>query len=140
MQPGFQLLPGAPQTMCCFYKGLLGAVCFCPAGPPSSAFTRSSRALAVYFPTAAQVLATLCLADSHPGGRTMRCGPNIEQKSHVFLGQVLMRGWLQIANDIMVYLWIQLDHFMESVGKLISSVYRSRYWTPTRTVTAEISP
>lgn len=43
----------------------------------------------------------------------MRRSPDLEQKRHVFFGQVLLREWLQAAGDIIFYLWIQLDHFME---------------------------
>lgn len=44
----------------------------------------------------------------------MRQSPDLEQKSHVLFGQVLIREWLQAAGDIIFHPWIQLDSFMET--------------------------
>lgn len=73
----------------------------------------------------------------------MRHGPDLEQKSHVFFGQALIREWLQAAGDIIVHLWIQLDRFVEiSWGSLSaeSDVFTEGEWTPTAVAEAQIPP
>jgi hypothetical protein len=45
----------------------------------------------------------------------MRRSPDLEQRRHVFFAQVLIREWLQAAGDIIFYLRIQMDHFMEII-------------------------
>lgn len=118
-RPPARLTTGSWELMgplCGSYKPLQG-----PRGPgaPSTSPTEGLVSIASHFRSPAKTFCDPVFWLPIPGwipcsgGMAMRRSPDLEQRRHVFFGQVLIREWLEAAGDFIVCLWIQLDHFME---------------------------